>query len=82
MVEIRAAKKHELYTCIPCNNKIFKRIDNFRRHLRSSLHARRKAQYDAAKANEKAKADETAEEIENPIVQTEVIDQERPRMDI
>ena len=40
VIEIREAKPNEVYHCKACN-RTFKRGDNFRRHLTSSLHARR-----------------------------------------
>ena len=49
VVEVRTAKAHEVYTCIPCGGKIFKRRDNYRRHKRCSLHIRRLEQYENAK---------------------------------
>ena len=49
IVEVRTAKPHEVYTCIPCGGKVFKRLDNFRRHKRCSLHLRRLKQYNDAK---------------------------------
>ena len=60
VVEVRTAKPHEVYTCIPCGGKVFKRLDNFRRHKRCALHMRRLAQYEAAKkldAEKKAAAE-------------------------
>jgi len=49
VVEVRTAKPHEVYTCIPCGGKIFKRLDNYRRHKRCALHMRRLAQWNEAK---------------------------------
>ena len=60
-IEIRTAKPHEIYTCVPCGGKVFRRVDNFRRHLNCSLHQRRLAQYQAAK-----KLDAPAEEAKRP----------------
>lgn len=82
VIEIRAAKKHELYNCVPCS-KTFKRIDNFRRHLRSTLHGRRKAQFDAAKAQKSAKLeDETKEESSSEHeITTKAVDQDGSRSD-
>ena len=48
IVEVRQAKAHELFECIPCG-RTFRRKDNLDRHLRTGLHARRKAKYDEAK---------------------------------
>jgi uncharacterized C2H2 Zn-finger protein len=44
VVEVRTAKAHELFECKPCG-KHFRRRDNLRRHLGSSLHARRLRKY-------------------------------------
>ena len=55
VVEVRTAKPHEVYTCIPCGGKIFKRLDNFRRHKRCALHMRRLAQYNEAKKMQEEK---------------------------
>ena len=40
IIEVREAKPHELWECVPCG-KTFRRKDNRDRHLRSSLHERR-----------------------------------------
>ena len=40
IIEIREAKPTEIYHCKACNRS-FKRRDNFRRHMISSLHQRR-----------------------------------------
>ena len=51
IVEVRDAKKHELWECIPCG-RTFRRKDNLDRHLRSSLHERRLKKYNEKKAAE------------------------------
>ena len=48
VVQVREAKPHELWECIPCGKR-FRRKDNRDRHLRSGLHARRLAKYMEAK---------------------------------
>lgn len=45
IIEIREAKPTEIYCCKPCN-RTFKRGDNFRRHIRSDLHARRQKAFE------------------------------------
>ena len=63
VVELREAKKHELFHCVPCN-KTFKRRDNLNRHMRSGLHGRRVAQYAMAKID----SEKTEEKKEEPKV--------------
>ena len=60
VVEVRAAKAHELFECVPCGKK-FRRRDNLRRNLGSGLHARRLRKYQAAqeKKDEPDSADES-----------------------
>jgi len=47
VIEIREAKPTEVYHCKACN-RTFKRGDNFRRHLRSSLHEKRQRAFELA----------------------------------
>ena len=55
VIEIREAKPTEIYHCKACNRS-FKRRDNFRRHMISSLHQRRqKAMELEARQHEKEK---------------------------
>ena len=57
IIEIRELKPTQVHHCIACNRS-FKRADNFRRHLASSLHARR------TRAMEMARQLETEEKLE------------------
>ena len=57
VIEIRELKPTQVHHCIACNRS-FKRADNFRRHLASSLHARR------TRAMEMARQLETEEKLE------------------
>lgn len=57
IVEVRQAKPHELFECIPCS-RTFRRKDNLDRHLRTSLHGRRKAKYDESKQKQRAEREE------------------------
>ena len=52
VIEIREAKPNEVYHCKACN-RTFKRGDNFRRHLTSSLHARRNRAMELAMQEER-----------------------------
>ena len=62
VIEIREAKPTEVYHCKACNRS-FKRGDNFRRHLNSSLHARRqRAMEIAAQADADKREDQRNEE--------------------
>jgi uncharacterized C2H2 Zn-finger protein len=58
VVEVREAKAHELFECIPCG-RVFRRRDNLDRHLRTGLHGRRKAMYDDAERRKRAEREET-----------------------
>jgi len=63
VIEIREAKPTEVYSCLACK-RVFKRGDNWRRHLRSALHQRRQRAYELAAQEEKAsKEDEKSEEV-------------------
>ena len=67
VVEVREAKQHELWQCIPCG-KTFRRKDNLDRHLRTALHARRLKKYNekqAAEAEEKRKEETKKPETED-----------------
>jgi len=57
VVEVREAKAHELFECIPCG-RVFRRRDNLDRHLRTGLHGRRKAAYDEAERRKRAEREE------------------------
>ena len=63
VIEVKEAKSHELWECIPCG-KTFRRKDNLQRHLRSSLHARRLARFEACKRRDDAKATTATEQEE------------------
>ena len=52
VVEVRQAKSHELFECIPCG-RTFRRRDNLDRHLRTKLHSRRKGMYDESKQRQR-----------------------------
>jgi uncharacterized C2H2 Zn-finger protein len=65
IVEVREAKQHELWQCMPCN-RTFRRKDNLDRHLRSSLHERRLKKFmekKVEKEQEEAKAAEPKEVV-------------------
>ena len=47
IIEIREAKPTEIYHC-KCCNRSFKRGDNFKRHIRTDLHARRQRAFEIA----------------------------------
>ena len=47
VIEIREAKPTEIYHC-KCCNRSFKRGDNFKRHIRTDLHARRQRAFEIA----------------------------------
>ena len=57
VIEIRELKPTQIHHCIACNRS-FKRADNFRRHLASSLHVRR------TKAMEMARQLEVEQKLE------------------
>ena len=66
IIEIREAKPTEVYHC-KCCNRSFKRRDNFKRHMLSSLHQRRHramemealaAKHEKEIANQESKEDE------------------------
>ena len=61
VVEVRAAKAHELFECVPCGKK-FRRRDNLRRHLGSGLHARRLRKYQEAQKKSEP-SDESEESV-------------------
>ena len=64
IIEIRELKPTQVHHCIACNRS-FKRADNFRRHLASSLHARR------TRAMEMSRQLETEEKLEKAREQEE-----------
>ena len=47
VIEIRELKPTQIHHCKACNRS-FKRADNFRRHLATSLHQRRQKRYELA----------------------------------
>ena len=57
IVEVREAKPHELWECIPCG-KTFRRKDNRDRHLRSNLHGRRLKKWEDAKKQDEVQVRE------------------------
>lgn len=63
VIEVREAKSHELWECVPCGKK-FRRKDNLQRHLRSGLHARRLAKYEAVRRREEDQKDEKETPVE------------------
>ena len=60
IIDVRTAKPHELWECLPCG-KTFRRKDNLDRHLRSALHARRLKVYSEKQAAVAEKTRENAE---------------------
>ena len=56
VIEVKEAKAHELWECVPCGKK-FRRKDNLQRHLRSGLHARRLAKFEAVKRRDESESD-------------------------
>ena len=63
VIEIREAKPTEVYSCLACN-RVFKRGDNWRRHLKSALHERRQRAFELA-AQEAKDKESSAENEEN-----------------
>ena len=61
VIEIREAKPTEIYHCKACNRS-FKRGDNFRRHLNSTLHNKRQRAFELA-TRELGDGDESQTEL-------------------